>query len=141
MKGVPDAIVGIIRISHCTDEMQLQEILARGEETLVPADFLREYLGPRRVGYCWTIASVVHFTECLPFYSKGQTVKGAPSQLRQTHVHEEIRNMDTLQNPEEAVLSSLYQQWKAHQRSIVDYRRQKKAELYAAIDTLKGRGR
>ena len=130
VKDVPDAIVGIIRISDWTSKTQLEDIAMRREQTRVPDEFLRGYLGPRRVGICWIIESAIHFKTRVPFYSRGQTVKGAPSQLRQSHVHDEILNADALHNPDEASLVALYRAWTIEQRSISCFRQGKQREIY-----------
>ncbi len=132
VSGVPDMIVGTIQITSWEGPLTLEALGARESSTRVPASLLALYLGPSRAGHAWLLESPRAFCKGTPYWSYGQTTKGAPRKRGQEEVEHRICREPCLEGPDAAALSSLFATWKKEQERTRAVRARLKAEFYEA---------
>lgn len=131
--GVPDAIVGLIKIKEWLSPMTVDRIERRRQETCIPDELLRRYLGADGAGVCWIIEEAIPFENYVSFYSRGQVLKGKPELLGQKHVEEEIVHVPKLSAPSEEQLLRLYSLWKIERRSAAIARKLQRDAIYESL--------
>ena len=132
VKDIPDAIVGIVYISSWMADVSVEDVASLRHHTCIPDDDLHLYLKNRSSEYCWKIRAKEQFRFMIPFYSKGQTIKGVPRETGQPGVHHDIARIERMHEPDETSLLDLYKTWEMHQKNIGSFRRRVRAEIHAS---------
>ena len=127
--GVPDVVVGRVRVSSCSPRLSVEEVQDLRVMTQVPDHLVAAYLGRARSGFCWYLDSACAFERAIPFYSRGQRTKGAPRKRQQSEVEVAVLRSAAAGWTEEQCLCA-FRLWRITQRRCKQERKAKRLSFY-----------